>query len=270
MVAVAVLISQYGDAMGSEELLQLIQTMRRTARQQATDLFTNKTTWLIFWRFIQEVGVEKRDVLEKRRSHDAEAFNHDSLDSSEPENERAILEQFKPRRSVESQTKPSHRTIPSLKRKRSSDFVPDQLAKVASPSAIVAPDSGSDSTPNFTQDLIEDLSVPTEGTTQAANADGIDADAQSTSSGYSSHPETRRRSVWDNPPPSKTHQFSTEECDQILSPSSPPIPSIGDATADTDHHPAHNYASFVTTEQTQDHQSPLGHSNGIQVGTSKS
>jgi hypothetical protein len=270
MVAVAVLISQYGDAMGSEELLQLIRTMRRTARQQALDLFTNKVTWEIFWRYIQEVGVERGDILEKRRSHDVEAFNHDSLDSSEEENERAILEQFKPRKSMEAQTKHSHTTTPSLKRKRSSDFAPDQLAKVASLSAIPALDSVSGSTPKFTQDLIEDLSIPTEGTTQDANADGIHSDAQSTSSGYSSHPETRRRSVWDNPPPTKTHQFFAEECDQILSPSPPPIPLVGDATADGVHHPAHNYASVVTTEQTQDHQSPLDHSNGIQVGTSKS
>ena len=251
MVAVAVLISRYGEAMAPEELLKLIRAMRHTARQQALDLFTNKVTWEIFWQFIKKVGVERQDILERRRSHDAETFDHDSLDSSEDENETVLLEQFRPRRSVEEQT------TSSLKRKRSPDSERGPPAKVASLPAIATPDSVS----NFTPAPTQDLPVPAEETTQEANADGIDADAQSTSSGYSSHAEPRCRSVWDNPPPSKTHQFSAEDCDQMLSPSPAPIPSVGEATADAVDHPA----GVLTTEQTDDQQSHLGHLNRIQV-----
>lgn len=257
MIAVAVLISRYGEAMAPEELLKLIRTMRRTARQQALDLFTNKVTWEIFWKFIQKVGVERRDILKRQRSpdddaDDAEAFERDSLDSSEEENETAILEKFRPRRSAKEQTKSSYTATSSLKRKRSSDSEIGPPAKVASLPPIAAPDSVS----NSATVLIQDFPVPTEETTQEANADSIDVDAQSTSSGYSSHPETRRRSFWNNPTPSKAHQFSAEDCDQMLSSSPARIPS-----ADAIDHPA----GVLTTEQTDDHQRPQGHLNRIQV-----
>jgi len=258
VVAVAVLISRYGEVLGPEELLKQIRAMRHTAREKRVDLFGNSPTWGIFWDFIENVGVERQDILERQASHDAEASDRDSLDASEEENETALLERFRPRRSVEKQSKPSHTATSSRKRKRSSDLEKGPPAKVASLSAVAVPDSVSNSSPYFAPDLTRDLLVPADETTEEADADDIDADDQSTSSGYSSHEETRRRSFRNNPPPPKTHPFPAEETDQVLSSSPVPIPSIRDATADAVHHPAHNRPSVLTTEQPHD---------GIQVRT---
>ena len=194
------LISRYGEVLGPEELLKQIRAMRHTVREKLVDLFRNSRTWAIFWDFIANVGVERQDILERQASHDAEASDRDSPDSSEEENETALLERFRPRRSVEKQPEPSHTATSSRKRKRSSDLEKGSPAKVAALSAVAVPDSVSNSSPYFAPDLTRDLLVPADETTEEADADDIDvddidADAQSTSSGYSSHEETRRRNA---------------------------------------------------------------------------
>jgi len=269
MVAVAVLISQYGEAMRPEELLKLIRAMRHTARQHALDLFTNKATWEIFWQFIMKVGVERREVLERRRLSDAEAFDHVSLDSSDEESDTRLLQQFKPRKSTRKQTTSSHTATSSLKRKRSSDLAAGPQVKLAQLSAIATPNSVSNSTPNVAPILNRNIPVANNKANQEENADTIDADTHSTSSGYSSHPETRHRLFWNNPSAANAHRFSVEEHDQMLSSSPVPIPQTGDATADIVHRPAHENANILATDQTQDHQVSMSYSNGIQVGTSE-
>lgn len=216
-VAVAVLISRCGDYMSHEKLLESIRAMRQAARDERHVLYVDSGTWGAFWKFIMAIHVpsDSQETVETGDLNDTTVIGVWDEEHGDAGQKNGLL--------MGSTPIPKEPVVNERK---------SLLVKLLYKRKSVPEDSGEGPVPK--RRLVQEpattaASVNTVHNAQPEYVDGNQSDAHSTSSGYSTHSDTRGRPAvqrWRPRVPSSSRRSTLSNS---TSPEPHPIPP-GDGT----------------------------------------